>query len=75
MEFVQHWIGQYGYFGIFALLVLGIVGLPVPDETLLTLVGYLLYRGKLNLAPALAAVLLGSVCGITISYLLGRTTG
>ena len=75
MELVQHWIGLYGYFGIFALLVLGIVGLPVPDETLLTLVGYLLYRGKLNTAPALAAVLLGSACGITLSYLLGRTTG
>jgi membrane protein DedA with SNARE-associated domain len=75
MELVQHWIGHYGYFGIFALLVLGIVGLPVPDETLLTLVGYLLYRGKLNVAPALAAVLLGSICGITLSYLLGRTTG
>jgi membrane protein DedA with SNARE-associated domain len=75
MDLIQQWIGQYGYFGIFALLVLGIVGLPVPDETLLTLVGYFLYRGKLNVAPALAAALLGSACGITLSYVLGRTTG
>jgi membrane protein DedA with SNARE-associated domain len=75
MELVQHWIGQYGYFGIFGLLVLGIVGLPVPDETLLTLVGYLLSRGKLHFAPAMTAALLGSACGITLSYLLGRTTG
>ena len=28
------WISQYGYFAIFFLLMLGIVGLPVPDETL-----------------------------------------
>ena len=28
---------------------------PSPDETLLTLVGYLLYRGKLHVAPAVAA--------------------
>jgi membrane protein DedA with SNARE-associated domain len=75
MDLVQHWIAQYGYFGIFALLVLGIVGLPVPDETMLTLVGYLVYAGQLKAAPALAAALLGSVCGNTISYLLGRTTG
>ena len=31
------WITQYGYFAIFLLLVCGIVGLPVPDETLLCL--------------------------------------
>ena len=31
---VLGWITQYGYLAIFALLMFGIVGLPVPDETL-----------------------------------------
>lgn len=75
MELVSHWIAQYGYIGIFSLLVLGIVGLPVPDETLLTFAGYLVSRGQLSLAPTVAAALLGSICGITLSYLLGRLTG
>lgn len=75
MEIVQHWIAQYGYVGIFSLLVLGVVGLPVPDETMLTLAGYLVYRGQLHAVPTLVAALLGTVCGITISYLLGWTTG
>jgi membrane protein DedA with SNARE-associated domain len=75
MEIVLEWISQYGYFGMFGLLVLGIVGLPVPDEMMLTFAGYLVYRGKLQLAPTLAAGFLGSACGITLSYTLGRATG
>jgi membrane protein DedA with SNARE-associated domain len=75
MELILDWIARYGYFGIFALLVLGIVGLPVPDETLLTFAGYLVHRGQLDAVPTIAAAFLGSVCGITISYILGRATG
>ncbi|MGP8247830.1 MAG: DedA family protein [Bryobacteraceae bacterium] len=69
------WIAQYGYLAIFSLLMLGIVGLPVPDETLLTFAGYLVYRGHLALAPAYASALAGSLCGISLSYTLGRVFG
>ena len=72
---IASWITQYGYFAIFFLLVFGIVGLPVPDETLLTFSGYLVYRGHLMLPLAFAAALAGSGCGITISYFLGRIFG
>ena len=75
MELIGDWITRYGYFGIFSLLVLGIVGLPVPDETLLTFAGYLIFRGKLRPLPTYLAALTGSMCGITISYTLGRVTG
>jgi membrane protein DedA with SNARE-associated domain len=69
------WIAQYGYLAIFLLLVCGIVGLPVPDETLLTFTGYLVFKGNLSLPLAFAAALGGSLCGITVSYTLGRTFG
>ena len=72
---VLAWISQYGYLAIFCLLMLGIVGLPVPDETLLTFSGYLIYKGHFTPLPAFGAALAGSACGITISYLLGRTFG
>jgi membrane protein DedA with SNARE-associated domain len=75
MELVQHWISHYGYAGIFVLLVLGIVGLPVPDETMLTLAGYLVFRGQLKAIPTAVAALGGTMCGITLSYALGFTTG
>jgi|ERR1035441_236869 membrane protein DedA with SNARE-associated domain len=72
---VLGWITQYGYFAIFLLLVCGIVGLPVPDETLLTFTGFLVFKGNLSLPLAFASALCGSLSGITISYTLGRTFG
>lgn len=72
---VFQWIGQYGYAAVFALLMFGIVGLPVPDETLLTFAGYLVYKHQLSLPLTLAAAYGGSISGISISYTLGRTFG
>jgi len=66
---------QYGPPAIFGLLMLGIIGLPVPDETLLTFAGVLVSQGDLRLVPTWAAAVLGSIVGISVSYLLGRTTG
>jgi membrane protein DedA with SNARE-associated domain len=74
-QHILKWIAEYGYVAIVGLLMLGIVGLPVPDETLLTFTGYLVFRGTFRLPLAFAAALAGSGCGITVSYLLGRTFG
>ncbi len=74
-EILLHWVSQYGYIGIFFLLMLGIVGLPVPDETLLALTGYLIFDGRLKMVPAFASAFSGSICGITFSYLIGRSAG
>jgi membrane protein DedA with SNARE-associated domain len=57
------------------LLMLGIVGLPIPDETLLMFTGYLIFKHELQPLPAFAAGFLGSICGITVSYALGRMLG
>ena len=75
METLLSWISQYGYAALFALLVLGIVGLPVPDETLLVFSGYLIYRGRLDPRLTFLAAFAGSSCGISLSYLIGRTLG
>jgi membrane protein DedA with SNARE-associated domain len=71
-EIAFQWIGLHGYAGIFSLLVFGIVGLPVPDEWLLTFSGYLVFKQTLRFIPTFAAAFLGSACGITLSYALGR---
>jgi membrane protein DedA with SNARE-associated domain len=75
MEIISHWVAQYGYIAIFSLLVFGIVGLPVPDESLLTFAGYLVYKQHLALVPTFASACLGSMCGITVSYIIGRSAG
>ena len=75
MDAITNWITQYGCIAVFALLMLGIVGLPVPDELLLTFVGYLIFSKILHPVPAAVAAFLGSVCGITLSYSLGRIFG
>lgn len=75
MDLHIHWVKSYGYPGLFAALMLGMFGLPVPDETILTFAGYLISRQHLDLAPALLAVYLGSICGITLNYLVGRYLG
>jgi membrane protein DedA with SNARE-associated domain len=75
VENVLQWVSTYGYAAIFSLLVLGIVGLPVPDEWLLVFSGYLAFSGRLSTPGAFGAALLGSVCGITCSYWLGRRFG
>ena len=75
MDLGFEWIARYGYGAIFVLLLLGIVGLPVPDETLLLLVGYLSFTGDLRLEPALVTAFLGSACGVSVSYALGRLVG
>jgi membrane protein DedA with SNARE-associated domain len=75
VESVLGWVAHYGYVGIFGLLMLGIVGVPIPDETLLVFTGYLIFKHELEPLPALAAGFLGSICGITVSYALGRILG
>lgn len=74
-QHILAWITQYGYLAIFFLLVLGIVGLPVPDETLLTFSGYLIFAGHLSFPLAYITAIAGSGSGMTISYWLGRTFG
>jgi membrane protein DedA with SNARE-associated domain len=69
------WIAQYGYPAIFLMLVAGIVGLPVPDQLLLFVSGYLVLTNSLHLLPTIGVAILGSICGITASYWLGRGSG
>lgn len=75
MESLLGWLSHYGYAGLFGLLVLGIVGLPVPDETLLVFSGYLISTGRLHPALTCVAGFAGSICGISLSYTIGRTLG
>lgn len=69
------WLTHYGSFALFGLLALGIIALPIPEETLLVIAGFLISHERLEAIPTIIAAYGGSFCGITVSYLLGRTAG
>jgi membrane protein DedA with SNARE-associated domain len=66
---------RYGSLGLFILLSLGIIGLPIPDETLLLISGFLSAQGHLSIVAVFIAAFCGSCIGISISYLFGRFIG
>jgi membrane protein DedA with SNARE-associated domain len=72
MNWVEPLLAQYGYAAILVLLCAGIVGPLIPDETILILAGILIHRGTLEWVPVLLCAWAGSLCGITLSYQLGR---
>lgn len=75
MDAVFQWLTTYGDGMLFLLLMLGVVGLPVPDETLLVFSGYLISRGRMHPLQTWLCAVGGSWCGISLSYTIGRTLG
>lgn len=74
MEGLLAWVPRYGYVAIAGLLAASIV-VPVPDDALLLLAGSLVYKGELAYVPVVGAGALGTACGMTVSYGLGRWLG
>lgn len=68
-------VGHWGYAAVFMVVVLGNVGLPVPEETVLVLAGYLGWRGDLRLPLVVAVGVVSAVAGDNLGYWLGRRYG
>ena len=68
-------VGQLGYLGIALLLVLGGLGLPVPEEAPIILAAVLSKGGKMWWPVALASCLSGVLLGDFIVYFLGYFYG
>jgi membrane protein DedA with SNARE-associated domain len=68
-------VGHWGYAAIFAAVVLGNLGLPVPEESVLALAGYAVWRGDLSLVAVLTVGVAGAVAGDNLGYWLGRRYG
>ncbi len=71
----EDFIGQLGYLGIIAVLVLGGLGLPVPEEAPIILAGVLSHRGQMDWPLALGASFLGVLLGDFVVYFLGYWHG
>ncbi len=64
-----------GYVGLFILMTLESLSLPIPSEVILPFTGYLIYIGRLNLILAFIDSTIASLVGSLILYLLSYYVG
>lgn len=68
-------LANWGYLTIALVVLLGNVGLPVPEETVLALAGYLVWAGELRLPAVLLVGTVSAAAGDNLGYWLGRVPG
>lgn len=75
-EKMQSWITgimeQFGYIGIFLLILIENIFPPIPSEVILTFGGFMTTRSSMNIFGVIAVSTLGSVGGAIILYYIGR---
>jgi membrane protein DedA with SNARE-associated domain len=68
-------VETWGYVAVLLVVVFGNVGVPVPEETVLVVAGYLVWMGRLRWPPLLAVGIASAVIGDNIGYWIGRRFG
>ncbi|MBO8170475.1 MAG: DedA family protein [Bacillaceae bacterium] len=68
-------ISRYGYWALFFVFYLGLIGFPVPEETLLVFSGFLVHTGHLDYVTTITVSYLGTISAMTTAYLIGRFLG
>ncbi len=75
METLVPYLAEYGYMGIAAIVLLGNLGFPVPEEAAVLFAGYLTWRGTLQLPLVLLIAVASAVAGDNLGYWVGRKRG
>jgi membrane-associated protein len=68
-------IEEIGYFALFLVLCLGLIGLPIPNEAVVMTGGALAESGVLLPVPAFIMTCLGICSAMTFGYSIGRFAG
>ena len=68
-------IAHWGYLGIFACVVLGNLGVPIPESSVLWIAGYFIWKGRLSLPLVLLVGIVAAVVGDNLGYWIGRRYG
>ncbi len=68
-------VHSFGYVGVFVLIVLGDLRLPIPTELTLPLAGFLVGQGRLSFIPVLLTATAARVTTSLILYTLGLRIG
>lgn len=71
MEHIHFWIQHYGYYGVFFVLLIEMIGIPFPAETTLTISGIAWQQGLFSLPGLLFFAGAGNIAGSMIAYAIG----
>jgi len=72
---MSDWLSIWGYPGVFVFVFIGNLGVPVPEETVLLVAGFLAGRGELALRMLYLVGVGSAVTGDCCGFLFGRTGG
>jgi len=72
---IVEWLAQWGYLGIFICVFVGNLGIPVPEETVMLVAGFLAGRGILDLRFVYLVCILSAVTGDCCGFFVGRHGG
>ncbi len=75
MEALQEFVNNFTYLGIFAVLLLGSLGVPIPEEMPIVAAAVLSHEGIVRWWLALPVCLLGALSGDVVLYWVGRHWG
>ncbi|KKB12338.1 alkaline phosphatase [Devosia geojensis] len=74
-EWIIGVVTEWGYFGIFLLMVAENIFPPIPSELIMPFAGYVAASGELSFAGVLIAGTLGSLAGTSAWYVAARLLG
>ncbi|WP_446897172.1 DedA family protein [Clostridium sp. LBM24168] len=75
MDSIAHLFNQYGYIILTVSLILELLALPLPGQTIMTYCGYIIHEENMSLVLGILMASIGGITGITISYFVGRILG
>jgi membrane protein DedA with SNARE-associated domain len=74
-DFATAFIDKIGYAGVFLLMTMESMVLPVPSEAVMPFAGFLIAEGKLTFAGVILFSTIGSIVGSLVSYGMGAWGG
>ena len=75
LEFLTHFVEQYGYFAVALLVTIEGFGVPLPGETAVVVAAAFAARGSLNIFGVVISTTVGTILGGSGGYWIGRVGG
>lgn len=75
MQYIIHFMQEWGYYAMFVAMVLENANIPIPSEIVLGFAGYLVAKGLFDFTTAIIVGTMAGIIGSILSYWLGQYGG